>query len=380
VLVSLVLDEHRRYLADTARLDAFAAALAATVRPDDVVLDLLSGTGILGLLACQAGARRVYAIEVGGIVELARELARANGFGDRFVAIHELASRAELPEQVDVIVTDGAGRFGFDAGIIEHVSDARRRFLKPGGRIIPRAMTLSIAPVDAPQPYEHVTFWNRPLRGLSMGPAAAIARNTGYPRHLQREDFLAPPADIVTFDPAEAPRTFSARTAFVVDRAATLRGIGGWFAADLAPGVTLTNAPGSSNRIDRRNVFLPLREPVAVANGDTVRVSIFIQPAQLIVRWRVDVMDAGGRVAHATDASTFEGMLLPREDVARTRPEFQPRLTEAGRARKTVLDLCDGERPLSAIESELLARHRDLFADRADAAAFVAEVVTRYSH
>jgi protein arginine N-methyltransferase 1 len=379
VLVSLVLDEHRRYLADTFRLDAFAAALAATIQPGDVVLDLLSGTGILGLLACQGGARRVYAIEVGGIVELARELAAANGFGDRFVAVHELASRATLPEQVDVIVIDGAGRFGFDAGIIEHVSDARR-FLKPGGRVIPRTITLSVAPVDTAEPYEHVAFWSRPLRGLSMGPAAAIARNTGYPRHLQRDDFLAPPADIVTFDPAAAPRTFSAGAAFVVERASTLRGIGGWFSADLAPGIILTNAPGAANRIDRRNVFLPLREPIAVAPGDAIRVSIFIQPAQRIVRWRVGIAAADGAIRHLTDASTFAGMLLPREDVARTRPEFQPRLTPAGVARKTVLDLCDGARTLSAIESALLDRHRDLFADRADAAAFVAEVVTRYSH
>jgi protein arginine N-methyltransferase 1 len=378
--VSLVLDEHRRYLADTARLDAFDAALTATVHPGDVVLDLASGTGILGLLACQAGAGRVYAIEAGGIVELARELARVNGFGDRIVAIHDLASRTTLPEPVDVIVTDGAGRFGFDAGIIEMVSDARRRFLKPGGRVIPRTITLSIAPVDTREPAEHVAFWSRPLRGLSWGPAALIARNTGYPRHLQTDDFLAPPAEIVTFDPGVATRTFSARAAFVVDRTSTLHGIGGWFSAELAPGITLTNAPGAPNRIDRRNVFLPLREPVAVSAGDAIRVSMFIQPAQLILRWRVNVAAADGTIRHATDASTFEGMLLPREDIARTRPGFQPRLTPAGRARKTVLDLCDGARPLSAIESELLDRHRDLFADGAEAAVFVAEVLTRYSY
>ena len=46
--MSLVLDEHRAYLADTSRLDAFDAALRALVRPGDVVLDLASGTGILG--------------------------------------------------------------------------------------------------------------------------------------------------------------------------------------------------------------------------------------------------------------------------------------------------------------------------------------------
>ena len=198
--MSLVLDEHRQYLADTARLDAFDAALRATVQPGDVVLDLASGTGILGLLACQAGASRVYAIEAGGIVALARDLARANGFGDRIVAIHELASRATLPEPVDVIVTDGAGRFGFDAGIIEILSDARTRFLKPGGRVIPRTITLSIAPVDTREPSEHVAFWSQPLRGLSLrsrdgdrsqyrlsaaSGAARSPRRGGGDRHLR---------------------------------------------------------------------------------------------------------------------------------------------------------------------------------------------------
>ena len=378
--MSLVLDEHRQYLADTARLDAFEAAIRATVQPGDVVLDLASGTGILGLLACQAGARRVYAIEVGGIVELARELARANGYGDRIVAIYGLASRVELPERVDVIVTDSAGRFGFDGGIIETLSDARRRFLKPDGRIIPRTLTLSIAPIDAREPSEHVAFWNEPVRGLSFAPAAIIARNTGYPRRLQTGEFVAPPADLVTLDPSLPARSFSGRAEFVAARAATVYGIGGWFSAELARGITLTNAPGAPNRINRRNVFLPLREPVPVTAGDGIRVSIFIQPAQLILRWRVEVTSADGTIRHATDASTFEGMLIPREDIARTRPEFQPRLTPAGLARKTVLDLCDGVRALSDVESELQRRHAEFFPNRADAAAFVAEVVTRYSY
>ena len=191
---------------------------------------------------------------------------------------------------------------------------------------------------------------------------------------------MAPPAELVTFDPGVATRSFSGRAEFVVERASTVCGIGGWFSADLAPGVTLTNAPGAPNRINRRNVFLPLREPAPVSPGDVMRVSIFIQPAQLIVRWRVELASADGTLRHATDASTFEGMLIPRENVAHTRPGFQPRLTPAGRARKTVLDLCDGVRTLSEIESELLERHRELFADGADAAVFVAEVVTRYSY
>ena len=61
--MSLVLDEHRRYLADRFRLLHYERALRELVRPGAVVVDLASGTGILGLFACRAGASRVYAIE-----------------------------------------------------------------------------------------------------------------------------------------------------------------------------------------------------------------------------------------------------------------------------------------------------------------------------
>lgn len=378
--MSLVVDEHRQYLADTARLEAFAAALGAHVRPGDVVLDLASGTGILGLLACQAGAGRVYAIEMDSIVELARQIAHDNGLADRIVCIQELSSRVTLPEPVDLIVTDGAGRFGFEAGLIETLSDARRRFLKPGGRIIPSSLTLSLAPVEALEPWNQVDFWARPIRGLSFTAAHAIAHSTGYPRQFHIDELLADSAPLATLDPSGGAEVISGRTEFEVRRNGTVHGVGGWFAARLAPGIVLTNAPGASGRINRRNVFFPLREPVGVGRGDRVSASMHIRPASLLVRWRVQVCSGrDGRLLHSTEASTFQGMLISREDLTRTRPAFQPSLTPAGRGRRSVLELCDGARSVAEIEREMLRRHPELFGDLSQAAAFVAEVVTRYA-
>ena len=41
--------------------------------------------------------------------------------------------------------------------------------------------------------------------------------------------------------------------------------------------------------------------------------------------------------------------------------------------------LCDGRRPLAEVEQEVFRRHPKLFRSSQEAAAFVAEVVTRYS-
>src|SRR6478672_4716496 len=104
--MSRVIDEHRRYLRDRARVGAFDRAIREVVRSGDVVVDLASGTGILGLLACRAGARRVYAIESTPIARLASEIAAANGWSDRITAVRGIAAQVTIPEPADVIVSD----------------------------------------------------------------------------------------------------------------------------------------------------------------------------------------------------------------------------------------------------------------------------------
>src|SRR5690349_22020599 len=78
-----ILSQHRTLLDDRVRTDAFASAIARVVRPGDVVLDLGSGTGVLAILACRAGARRVFAVEQGHIADVAAMLVKDNGCADR---------------------------------------------------------------------------------------------------------------------------------------------------------------------------------------------------------------------------------------------------------------------------------------------------------
>jgi protein arginine N-methyltransferase 1 len=380
--VSLIVDEHRHYLQDHVRLTAFRQAIQESVTPGSVVIDLGSGTGILGLLACEAGAKRVYSIEETGLIELAREICQANGFTDRIRFIKELSTRIELPEPADVILADQIGHFGFEAGLFDYFSDARRRFLKPNGVTIPQRITFCVAPVEHEPLWKQVEFWNQSPLGLNVRPARSIAANTGYPVKLMPEQLLGPSVEPLSVDPSiSGSRPLHFTCTLAVNRTGTLHGLGCWFVAHLSPSVTMSNSPLSEQRIDRRNVFFPLDRPIPVQPGDSMTVTMHILPVQIAVTWTVELHKNGTSATEPIrfSHSTLNGMLISREDLQRTHPAFAPTLSPWGAARLTVLTLCDGKRPLAQVEQDLLRRHPELFPTLSNAATFVAEVVTRYS-
>jgi protein arginine N-methyltransferase 1 len=373
--MSLVVDAHRAFLSDRARLAAYEAAIRQIVRPGDVVVDLGAGSGILGLFACRAGAARVYAVEPTGLIEFARAIAADNGVADRIRWVHKPAAEVDLPERADVLVGDFAGRMGFDAGVFEFYALAPR-WLKPTGRAIPSHITIEAAPVDDPVAHANAAFWESPVAGFRMAAALTWSFNTGYPVRFDAAQLVGSPV-AAAFATVSAPALLRIDGTSRARRNAVVHGVGAWFSAVLADGVEMTNAPGAPRRIERRNVFLPLETPVAVAAGDTVRVAIRIRPADRLVTWSAAFSAAAG--APVERHSTLNGMLISREDLRATDPSLRPRLTPRGEGRRTVLELCDGARPLHEIERAMLERHPSLFATPAEAEAFVAEVLTRYA-
>jgi hypothetical protein len=382
--LSLIVDEHREYLADQARISAFRKAIHDVVKSGDVVLDLGAGTGIMGLLACEAGAQRVYSIESGGMIEVARSLCRANGFEHRVTFIKGHSLQIDLPEKVDVVIADQIGRLGFEAGVLDYFRDARERFLKLTGQMIPRRIELIVAPVECPERWEHVDFWNNTATGFDLSPARRWAVNTGYPVTYSPDDLLGTPAVGASLDfSSAAAEPFKLEANVTVERAGTLHGIGGWFRAQLSERASMTNSPLAAERINRRNVFFPIDRPVCVAAGDRVQIVMHIMPTDMIVIWTAEVWGkapAGstiskGRFTH----STWQGMLIVQEDLRKTRPDSVPRLSPRGLARLTVLRLCDGQHTLAQVEREVHRSHPQLFRSTREAAVFVAEVVTRYA-
>lgn len=135
-------DEHRNR--------AYRLAISRLVK-DKVVLDV--GTGADALLArfcVEAGAKRVYAIEkLDASYQHAKELIATLNLAGRIILLHGDSTEVQLPERVDVCVSELLGMIGSSEGVIVLINDARR-FLKDGGVMIPSRCTTRIAAVTLP--------------------------------------------------------------------------------------------------------------------------------------------------------------------------------------------------------------------------------------
>lgn len=378
--MSQMLDEHRLYLSDRTRMSLFRRAIEAVVRPGDIVLDLCCGTGVLGMLAMKAGASRVYQIDCTQMIQIARDVARANGYEKRAIGIRELASRANLPEKVDVAISDQLSHFGIGEGLPELFNDTRRRFLKPGGRIIPQRVELFVAPVNFPAMWRVASFWDSDPVGLKMQPAHNIAFNTGYPSEKTPRRWLGKPARVFTFDlTKETAEHFHGEIEICASTDGIMHGLSGWFVAELAPQVHMTNSPSGKARIHRRAAFLPIEKPTNVKKGDRLKIVMDAIPSETMLSWRVTITNSQGREKAKYFHSTLKGMLLLPEDLAKTRPDFIPRLSDWGEARRSVVNLINGKRNVSQIEKALLRLHPNLFPSLTEASRFVAEVLGPYA-
>jgi precorrin-6B methylase 2 len=276
--------EHGRMLHDDRRTGDYVAAIAAAVRPGDVVLDIGTGSGVLAVAAARAGARRVYAVEASDIAEVAERVFAANGVTEIVTLVPGWSREIELPEPADLLVAELIGNEPLEEEILETTLDARRRLLKPGARLVPHALTLLARPLRLPEGEARqraigqaaVERW-RGLYAMEFQPLldAALLAPVNMPTETEvvaKWPPVGPPVvladlDLTTF--AEASVRASAD--LVVDQPGTVNAVAVTFRAGLHGTIEHTLDPWSWPTSSWATSVWILPDPLNIGSGGALR-------------------------------------------------------------------------------------------------------------
>ena len=364
-------------ISDAVRMKAYTAALAMAVKPGAVVVDIGTGTGIFAMLACRRGARKVFAIEPGDAIHVAREIAAANGLASSIEFIQAKSTEVELPERADVIVSDLRGVLPLHQHHLPAIVDARRRMLAPGGALIPQRDSLWASCVEAAKSYQLIaTPWLENEYALDMRAALPLVSNQWSNATAGAEQMVTQPGLLGTIDylTVDDPG-FVGRTDLVATRAATAHGLCVWFDATLAEGMHFSNAPGEPDTVYGRAYF-PWPHPLELRAGDQVSVALKANLVGDDYLWRWETRVEGKA---AFDQSSFFAEPLSPSRLRKTAADFVPSLNEDGVIDQVSLGLMNEGKSLGDIARLLADRFPRRFASVHEALSHVGEMSAKYS-
>jgi hypothetical protein len=119
--------DHAAMLGDLIRLELYRRAIENQVKPDSVVVEVGTGSGILAAYAAHQTKNKVTAIEFAEYsAELARRMMKAAGF-DHVDVVRGLSSDVTLSPEPTVLITETIGALGPEENIVEICYDFKKR-------------------------------------------------------------------------------------------------------------------------------------------------------------------------------------------------------------------------------------------------------------
>lgn len=354
-------------LADQVRMKAYKKAIYEVVKEGDVVADIGTGSGILAFFSAKAGAKKVYAIEQNDIIEEARALAKMNGLENRIVFVKGRSDKVELPENVDVITSELIGSFGIDENLSRFKIDARKRFLKPKGKLVPSWLELYLMPVESEAIRKaYVGLWSDNFYGCDFSPVRHSAVSQRYVTDCSgKTKQLAPPSMISRIDFYKTDRIpLVFQTEFTISEKGILHGFLGYFCVGLSRSVILSTSP-EKPQTHWQQTFFPLQSDEEVEEGDKVDCRLIAIPigGNLSWQWETTVLRNGNELATYSQ-SNFD---IKKEEITIRKKDFKPALTETGEIYKRIFDLCDGNRNMSEIVEMISTEYPEKYRDAQEA-------------
>jgi len=142
---------------------------------DKVVLDVGCGTGILCMFAKKAGAKHVYGIDMSSIIDHAKNIVKDNKLDKDITLIKGKVEEVELPEKVDIIISEWMGYCLLYESMLDTVLFARDKWLKPGGLMFPDKASMFMTAIEDHEYKEEKINWWDSVYGFDMSAIRDVA-------------------------------------------------------------------------------------------------------------------------------------------------------------------------------------------------------------
>jgi len=260
-----VIELQLKLLGDNLRNKAFYDALKKViVKGKTVVADIGSGTGFLSFLASALGAKECH------LYEYDEELIK----NCKFFAAH--SSEIKNPPKADIVISETLGNYALEENIIENMCDAKR-FLKPGGIVIPQKIEQFVAPVTSPRLIGKINTWKDVGFGLDLSALAPAALNNMFVYKILPADLLQQKNAIQKWDDIDLQKNEKSvrtgRAQWKIEKDCEIFGFAIWWNCELIPKITLSTSP-FEKQTHWDQIFLPLSKSLNFKKGGVLNLSI----------------------------------------------------------------------------------------------------------
>lgn len=310
-----LIEFHRQMLGDSVRNAALARALKAAITPGvTTVSDIGSGTGVLGMLAESFGALSVTLYESGDVISLSKRIAKESGMKKcKFVRGYSMSVRH--PERTDVVISETLGNFALEEHILETLQDARKRFLKAGGTIIPCKLRQFVAPVIAPRLWNELSVWDRTDLGVDFSAAKDMSMHNLYVRRIGEDELLEGMTSAKIWDSIDFTREEQSirkgEARWNISHTETVYGFAVWWEADLGSGITLSTSPFQPPT-HWEQMFLPVMPSLPCPAGAVLTLTIHSDTRMetgVHVEWNAAVTNTEGTTFAKASMNMKKGFL-----------------------------------------------------------------------
>lgn len=377
-------DQYCWMIADEYHSQPFVQALRKSVTDESVVLDIGCGTGIYSLLACQFGAKKVFAIEPNPLIWLAKSFAAQYGFQDKIEFIQNISTNVELEQKADVLICDLHVDTPFNELSVFSIIDARKRLLKPNAVLIPQKDSMFFALVECEEFFEkNIARYLRNYYGIDMSSA----------KYLLTNRILAPNKDDVTLISESKIFSmlnyntleefdFSAKLNWEIKKKGIVHGLLGWFDCELIADIKITNAIDNLQTI-YGVPFFPFEQAVSTEIGDVIEseISVKLENGSYVWNWNTKIFSTQDLSVPKVKfiQSTAAGVFVQPNILPNHSEFFLPIPNEKVKIDSLFLSLINGEMFLGDIADVLVEKFPDQFKTFAEAFDYASLLSLQYS-